>query len=85
MEGFRQLDEFVALKERLPPLDAPVALKTPLAAPLRELSADDLDLVQAAISAPALVAVFDLAPATDLEIARRIESLVKRGYLVGPG
>jgi pSer/pThr/pTyr-binding forkhead associated (FHA) protein len=84
MEGFRQLDEFVALKERLPPLNAPVVLKTPLAAPLRELSADDLDLVQAAISAPALEAVFDLAPATDLDIARRIESLVKRGYLVGP-
>jgi hypothetical protein len=81
MEGFRQLDEFTALKDRLPASDARLVLQVPLEAPLRELSHEELDLLQLSINSPSVDAIFDQAPSTDLETGRRIDALVRRGYL----
>ena len=38
MEGVRQLDEFRNLQKQLPPLGSPLAVPTPLAGKLRELT-----------------------------------------------
>jgi hypothetical protein len=81
MEGFRQLDELGALRSRLPAMDAPLTLRIPLEAPLRELEPAELDLLQLAINLNSLEAVLDQSPTTDLDTARRIEALVRRGYL----
>ena len=81
MEGFRQQDEFNALRSRLPPLDKKLRLKVPLEAKLRELNPTELDLIQEVVRAPSVEAVFDIATGTDLDAARSIVSLVQRGYL----
>jgi pSer/pThr/pTyr-binding forkhead associated (FHA) protein len=81
MEGFRQLDEISALKQRLPSFETRLTLRTPLEAPLRELSPEQLDLLQVALNAPVLGAVFEQTPGTDLEVAKQIEGLIRRGYL----
>jgi pSer/pThr/pTyr-binding forkhead associated (FHA) protein len=81
MEGFRQQDDYNLLRGRLPALELRLGLKLPLEPKLQELSPIELDLLQAAINAPSLEAVFDLAPGTDLEAAQAVLSLLHRGYL----
>lgn len=82
MEGFRQLDELGQLKDKLPPLDARLVLPQPLTPLLRELSPEELDLLQLVLNSPSVEVVFDLAATTDLDTARRIEALMKKGYIV---
>jgi pSer/pThr/pTyr-binding forkhead associated (FHA) protein len=85
MEGFRQQDEFNALRSRLPPLDKQLRLKVPLEPKLRDLSPVELDLIQEVVSAASMEAVFDTATGTDLDAAKSIVSLVQRGYLESVG
>lgn len=82
MEGFRQQDELNALKTKLPPFDARLGIPLPLEAPLRDLTHAELDLLQLVLNSSTLEVAMDLAPSTDLETARRIETLLRRGYLV---
>jgi pSer/pThr/pTyr-binding forkhead associated (FHA) protein len=81
MEGFRQQDEFSQIRPRLPAGTARFSLKRPLAAHLRDLPVADLDLLELALTAPSLEALFDLTSGTDLETARAVLSLIQRGYL----
>jgi len=81
MEGFRQQDEFNALRARLPALELRMGLRLPLEPKLRELSPEELDLLQAVINAPSLAAVFDAVSMTDLDAGKAIITLVQRGYL----
>jgi len=81
MEGFRQLDELNQLKERLPGGDARVVLASPLNPPLRDLDPEELDLLQAALNASSLDAFFERSRLTDLDTAKRLEQLLRRGYL----
>jgi pSer/pThr/pTyr-binding forkhead associated (FHA) protein len=85
MEGFRLQDEFNALRSRLPPLDKPVRLRVPLEPKLSALSSSDLDLLQDALNAPSLEALFDAVTGTDLDAGKAIASLVQRGYLESAG
>lgn len=82
MEGFRQQDELNQLRERLPPPESRLMLKTPLEAPLHELEPTHLDLLQMALNSPSLEAVFDRSPHTDLGTAQILVSLMQRGYLM---
>ena len=81
MEGIRQQDEFNNLRGRLPALDKRLVLKLPLEPKLHDLSATELDLVQAVLNSPSLEVVFDSVPGTDLETGHALQSLVQRGYL----
>ena len=81
MEGFRQMDEFNTLKERLPPGSARLMLRSPLEAPLHELEPSHLDVLQLAINSTDLDALFDRSPTSDLETAQIVVSLLDRGYL----
>ncbi|HWZ93224.1 MAG TPA: DUF4388 domain-containing protein [Polyangiaceae bacterium] len=81
MEGFRQQDEFNALRGRLPALDLRLGLKLPLEPKLTELSPNELELLQIAINAPSLETVLDTVPSTDLEAGQALLSLLQRGYL----
>ena len=80
MEGFRQQDELGQLRNRLPGAGR-MTLKLPLAQRLRELSDEELDLLEAALSAENLEAFLDAAPGPDLESAQALMSLLQRGYL----
>jgi pSer/pThr/pTyr-binding forkhead associated (FHA) protein len=84
MEGFRQQDEFNALRDRLPPLDQRLALKTPLVAPLHELEPNHLDVLQLALNSASIEALLDRSPLSDLETAEIVLILMKKGYLHSP-
>ena len=82
MEGFRQQDELNALLDKIPSLESRLVLRTPLEAPLHELEPTHLDLLQTALNAPSIQALFDRTQLTDLEAAEIIATLIKRGYLM---
>ena len=81
MEGLRQQDEFNALRSRLPSLEQRLGLKLPLEPKLHDLTPTELDLLQSAINAASVEAIFDAVSDTDLEAARAVLSLLQRGYL----
>lgn len=81
MEAFRQQDELTQLHERLPSPESRLKLKTPLEAPLHELDPVQLALLQLALNAPTLAALYDMSPHSDLETGQIILHLLERGYL----
>ncbi|HEY1813391.1 MAG TPA: DUF4388 domain-containing protein [Kofleriaceae bacterium] len=84
MEGVRQLDEFQNLKKQLPPLGSPLAVPTPLAGKLRDLSPSELDTFQLVLDHGQLQKVLDNFPGTDLDAAQNVISLMKREFVVVP-
>jgi pSer/pThr/pTyr-binding forkhead associated (FHA) protein len=80
MEGFRQQDELGQLRAKLPPR-ARLTLKVPLTEHLRALSPEELDLLEAALSAESIEAYLDAAPGPDLESAQALLGLMQRGFL----
>ena len=81
MEGLRQIDELNALRDRLPDLDARLVLVHPLEAPLRNLDAKELDILQLAINFGHVATVLNKSPATDLETASLLLKLINQRYL----
>jgi hypothetical protein len=84
MEGVRQLDEFRNLQRYLPPLGSPLAVPTPLAGRLRDLSPVELDTFQLVLDHGQLQKVLDHFPGTDLDGAQSIVNLMKREFVVVP-
>jgi len=81
MEGLRQLDELRRLQPDLPPLLATLALSQPLDSPLRGLTGEQLDVLQAVFNHGNVGAVLDLSPLTDRDIAEALTYLLKHDYL----
>lgn len=81
MEGFRQMDELENLRPRLPPYGARLILRAPLEAPLHELEPMHLEVLQTALNSANLGALMDRTETTDLETARIVLDLIKRGYI----
>jgi hypothetical protein len=81
MESVRQLDELNSLKDQLPALSAQLAVPAPLSPPLRNLSAEELDVLQLAHNCGRFGAVLDKSQASDLETARIVLKLVEARYL----
>ncbi len=84
MEGVRQLDEFRNLQKQLPPLGSPLAVPTPLAGKLRDLTPSELDTFQLVLDHGQLQRVLDNFPGTDLDAAQNIIGLMKREFVVVP-
>ncbi len=84
MEGVRQLDEFRNLQRHLPPLGSPLAVPTPLAGKLRELSPSELDTFQLVLDHGQLQKVLDHFPGSDLDCATNLITLMKREFVVVP-
>jgi hypothetical protein len=85
MEGMRQLDEYQVISEKLPPMSAGIAIPRPLEPKLRDLSPEELDVFQAALTAGTLRALFDECPLTDLTVAEKVKSLLDKGFLTAAG
>jgi pSer/pThr/pTyr-binding forkhead associated (FHA) protein len=84
MEGVRQLDEFRNLQRYLPPLGSPLAVPTPLAGRLRDLTPGELDTFQLVLDHGQLQKVLDHFPGTDLDCAQNVVALMKREFVVVP-
>lgn len=82
MEGYRQLDEMDNLKKSLPPLDQSFGLNPKMDNPLSKLHPRVLDVVQLIIKLGQLGKVIDASGASDLDTAKMIFYLIKKGYIV---
>ncbi len=84
MEGVRQLDEFRHMQSQLPPLGSALAVPTPLAGKLRELTPAQLDTFQLVLEHGQLQKVLDNYPGTDLDAAQNLLVLMQREFVVVP-
>jgi len=81
MEGIRQLDEWREASARLPRLEAKVEVADPLPVKLRDLTPEELDVLQAAMKGGTIQSILDRAPEPDVDLAKAIGVLLERGYL----
>jgi hypothetical protein len=81
MESLRQLDELNAFRDQLPALSARLVLDTPIVPPLRDLSPEDLDVLQLAHNFNRFSTMLDRSQATDVETARIVLRLIQKNYL----
>jgi len=81
MESLRQLDELNAFRDQLPALSARIVLDTPLVPPLRDLSPEDLDVLQLAHNFNRFGTLLDKSQATDVDTARIVLKLIQKNYL----
>ena len=84
MEGVRQLDEINNVAHLLPPPGSPLAVPTPLAGRLRDLTPAELDTFQLVLDHGQLQKVLDHYPGTDLDCANTLVALIKREFVVVP-
>ena len=82
MEGMRQLDEMRRIEAELPPRAARLAVPTPLAARLRDLTPEELDTFQLVLDWGTVASVVNKYPGTDLEANTALVSLLKRMYVI---
>ncbi len=81
MEGLRQLDEWREASSRLPRLEVKVELVVPLEPRLRDLSPEELDVLQAVLPGGTIQSILDCSPSADVELAKAIGKLLERGYV----
>ncbi len=83
MDALRQLDELRRIQGSLPPMDETLTIAVPLQPALRDLSPEELDVLQLVINWGSLQGVFDNASQDDVAIATTVAALLERGYLRG--
>jgi len=81
MEGMRQLDEIRRLGDSLPALQARIDVATPLEKPLRDATAEELDVIQLALNHDTLVGMMNFSGKPDPEVAELVVALLEKGYL----
>jgi hypothetical protein len=81
MEGFRQIDELRRISGDLPPHHALLALARPVVPPLRDLSPEELDVLQLVINYGTVETVLNKSLASDLDTSELLIKLLKTGYL----
>ncbi len=81
MEAMRQLDEVRRLGPDMPPLSSACSLAVPLIPPLRDLSPDELDVLQLAHNYGHVETVLNKSLASDLETSNIFVKLIKAGYV----
>jgi hypothetical protein len=81
MDALRQMDEYKRIQQELPPLTAGLALAMPLTSPLRDLSPEQLDLLQLVHNQGTLAGVLDSSEQDDVVAAEAVLQLIKRDYV----
>jgi hypothetical protein len=82
MEALRQLDEYRRIQPKLPPPTQPLVLASPLSASLRDLTPDELDVLQLTINWGTLRSALDHSEQDDVKTAEVLLGLMERGYVV---
>jgi hypothetical protein len=83
MESLRQLDELNSIREQLPALSTRLVVESPLIPPLRDLTPEDLDVLQLAHNSSKFGTLLDRSQATDVDTARIVLKLIEKRYLKG--
>jgi hypothetical protein len=84
MEGLRQQDELAQIAKSLPPMHTSLAVPTPLAGKLRDLTPEQLDIFQAVLDHGRLQSVLDHYPGSDIDAARTLVELMKAEFVLAP-
>jgi hypothetical protein len=84
MEGVRQIDEFRNMQRQLPDAHSALAVPTPVAGKLRDLSPTQLDVFQLVLDHGQLQAILDNYWGSDLEAAKSLVELMKSEFVVVP-
>lgn len=79
MEGLRILDEVNRIQ--LPPMLSRIALARPLTPKLRDLTPEQLDVLQVALHQTQLEAIFNNCTLDDIQVASAVHALIDGGYL----
>jgi pSer/pThr/pTyr-binding forkhead associated (FHA) protein len=81
MEALRLFDEFKRVQAQLPALTTGLSISLPLAPKLRELSPQELDVVQLVHNFGSLQGVLDHSDVDDVRAAETVVGLMKRDYI----
>jgi hypothetical protein len=81
MEGMRQIDEIRRLGPDLPAASANLLVSMPLIPPLRDLSPEELDVLQLSYNYGHVETVLNKSLAPDLDTSTILVKLLKGGYL----
>lgn len=81
MEGMRQIDELSQLGPDLPPFEARLSVSQPLVPPLRELSPEELDVLQLVFNYGHTETVLNKSLAMDFETATILVKLIRGNYV----
>ena len=81
MDAMRQIDEIRRLGSDMPAHTANVSLAMPLVPPLRELSHEELDVLQLAHNYGHVETILNKSLASDLDTSTILAKLAKNGYL----
>jgi pSer/pThr/pTyr-binding forkhead associated (FHA) protein len=81
MDSLRQLDEFRRIQPDLPAFDQTLTLSVPMEPALRELTPDELDVLQAVLNWGNLQGVLDHAAADDVTVSTFVLGLLQKGYV----
>jgi len=79
MEAMQQQDELA--RGTLPTPTSAIGIAMPLTPRLRDLTPDEIDLLQLVHNYGVVQAVLDRAHGSDLEVAQKLAALLQRGYL----
>jgi hypothetical protein len=81
MEGLRQLDELRRIQNILPQQGAGLSIALPLEAPLRDLTHEQLDIIQLVLNNGTFQGVLDKSPMSDLDVCTQLASLLTKNYI----
>ncbi|WNG42375.1 DUF4388 domain-containing protein [Archangium violaceum] len=81
MDALRQLDEYKRIQKELPATSTHLSLASPMTAPLRELTPELLDVLQAVHNYGSLGGVLDHSEQDDVVAAEAVLQLIKREYV----
>ena len=84
MEGVRQIDEMRQIEGRLPLMSASLAVPTPLAGKLRDLTPAELDTFQLVLDHGQVQSVLDHYRGSDLDACNNLLTLLKKEFVVVP-
>ncbi|MGE0787965.1 MAG: DUF4388 domain-containing protein [Sandaracinaceae bacterium] len=81
MEAMRQLDEVRRLGDDMPPMNATISFAMPMIPPLRELSPEELDVLQLAYNYGHVETILNKSLANDVDTCQILVALLKNGFL----
>jgi hypothetical protein len=84
MEGMRLLDELRNVGSSLPSRNSALAVPTPVAGRLRDLSPEELDIFQLVLDHGMVQAILDNYNGSDADAAKHLVSLMRREFVVVP-
>jgi hypothetical protein len=81
MEAMRQIDEVRRLGPDMPPMHASISLAMPMIPPLRDLSPEELDVLQLGYNYGHVETILNKSLASDVDTCQILVNLLKNGFL----